>query len=131
MLHAGTDADLAAVPEPTNALEVFGVVHSRPESDLAIVGIGKRDISCDVELPTPLFWYRPGKLDSRQPTEGWKVIMLHDQHAFLRLPAYARLRVGDLISLGPSHPCTTFDKWQLLYRVNDDYDIIGGIRTYF
>src|SRR5206468_2770204 len=36
------------------AMEVWGLVHSRPEPDLAIVGFGKRDVSYDLGLPRPL-----------------------------------------------------------------------------
>ena len=41
------------------------------------------------------------------------------------------LPVGDMISFGISHPCTTFDKWQLLYLVDDDYRVVEAIRTFF
>jgi len=57
--------------------------------------------------------------------------MLNDQHAYLELPGGSPLRVGDMVACGISHPCTTFDKWQLLLVVNDDYDVIGGVRTFF
>lgn len=36
-----------------------------------------------------------------------------------------------MIGLGVSHPCTTFDKWRLLYVINDDYDVTEGILTFF
>ena len=39
--------------------------------------------------------------------------------------------VGDLIGLGISHPCTTFDKWRLVPLVNDQYDVIDCIQTFF
>ena len=41
------------------------------------------------------------------------------------------LQVGDLIAFGVGHPCTTFDKWPLLYTVDDGYRVIGGVRTFF
>jgi hypothetical protein len=28
-------------------------------------------------------------------------------------------------------PCTTFDKWRLLYVVDDDYTVTEAIRTFF
>ena len=40
-------------------------------------------------------------------------------------------QVGDLIGCGISHPCTTFDKWRVLFTVDDDYRVTGAIRTYF
>ena len=30
-----------------------------------------------------------------------------------------------------SHPCTTFDKWRLVPLVNDQYDVIDCIQTFF
>ena len=46
-------------------------------------------------------------------------------------PRDSPLRVGDLVSFGISHPCTTFDKWRLLYVVDDDYTVTEAIRTFF
>ena len=39
--------------------------------------------------------------------------------------------VGDLVALGPSHPCTTFDKWRIIHLVDTDYNIIETITTDF
>jgi D-serine dehydratase len=47
------------------------------------------------------------------------------------VPADTRYRVGDVLGLGISHPCTTFDKWRLLYVVNERLDVTEGILTYF
>ena len=41
-----------------------------------------------------------------------------------------KINVGDYIAFGISHPCTTFDKWRLLYLVDKIYNVIGGVRTY-
>ena len=49
----------------------------------------------------------------------------------LELPADAPLKVGDMIGSGISHPCTTFDKWQLIAEVDDAYTVVGAIRTFF
>ena len=43
----------------------------------------------------------------------------------------ADLRVGDLFSFGISHPCTAFEKWDVLYRVDQDYNVTEAIKTYF
>ena len=37
----------------------------------------------------------------------------------------------DRVALGISHPCTTFDKWQLIHVVEDDYRVSSVIRTFF
>ena len=46
-------------------------------------------------------------------------------------PADSPLAVGDIVGFGIGHPCTTFDKWQLLYLVDDAYNVTGAVRTYF
>jgi D-serine dehydratase len=114
------------------ALELWAAVQSTPEPGLAILTMGKRDVSHDIDLPLAQQWYRPGLHQRPQDFEpGFKVIGLYDQHACLRTPADSLLRVGDLVSLGISHPCTTFDKWRLLYVVDDDYTVTEAIRTFF
>jgi D-serine dehydratase len=57
---------------------------------------------------------------------------LNDQHAYLRFPeADPGPAVGDLIGLGISHPCTTFDKWRWLPVIDDAYTVIGAVSTHF
>jgi len=114
------------------ALEVWSLVQSRPEPGLAILTMGRRDVSYDIEMPRPLKWYREGVHAQPQPTAGeWRIDKLNDQHAYLRVPAEADVEVGDLIGCGISHPCTTFDKWQLLMEVDDDYIVVDALRTFF
>jgi D-serine dehydratase len=132
------------------ALEVWSRVQSCPEPGLAVLTFGKRDASHDIDLPVPIKWHRPAPAPSAglalgagpiaAPT-GWRIAALNDQHAYLRFeaaadtakggPADAAPRVGDLIGCGISHPCTTFDKWRLLYTVDDAYRMTGAIRTFF
>jgi len=114
------------------AIEIWAYVQSTPEPGLAFATMGRRDVSFDADLPVPLKWFRPG-LHERPQTlgEGFSVSALNDQHAFVRMPEDSPLGVGDMVAFGISHPCTTFDKWQLLYVVDDDYRIIEAIRTFF
>jgi D-serine dehydratase len=56
---------------------------------------------------------------------------MNDQHAYLKLPSGFDPQVGDLVCCGISHPCTTFDKWQVMMVVEDDYRVSGAIRTFF
>ncbi|MEX0810213.1 MAG: amino acid deaminase [Dongiaceae bacterium] len=122
--------DIAPAPSP--ALEVWGYVQSRPERNRALVTIGKRDISSDAEMPTPILWYRPGTQDPPQKLGAdHRVTALNDQHAYLALPADSPLKVGDMVACGVSHPCTTFDKWNVLCIVDDNYNVTGAVRTYF
>lgn len=119
-------------PGLTPALEVWACVQSRPEPGRAFATMGKRDVSFDVDLPKPVKWFRPGVHTAPQPApESWRVTALNDQHAFVDLPEDADLAVGDMIGFGVSHICTTFDRWQLLLEVDDDYTVVGGIRTFF
>ena len=119
-------------PGPRHALEVWSQVQSRPEPGLAILTMGKRDVSYDVEMPRPLAWFRSGKHGAPAPVPAsWRIAKLNDQHAYLDLAPGDDLEVGDLIGCGISHPCTTFDKWSLLVEVDDAYDVVGGLRTFF
>lgn len=115
------------------ALEIVAYIQSTPEPGSAIASFGKRDASYDIAMPAPLWWYRPGLHRHPDDLRGkCEVSGLNDQHAYLRIPAGGPpLRVGDLIGVGISHPCTTFDKWQLLLVVDDDYNVVGGVRTFF
>jgi D-serine dehydratase len=113
------------------ALEVWSVVQSRPEPQLAILGMGKRDASYDVELPIALFSHRPGPGAPSALPPGCRIVKMNDQHAYLQLPAGVELAVGDLVGCGISHPCTTFDKWALLLAVDDDYSVRHAINTFF
>jgi len=85
-------------------------------------------------MPIPGKRYRPGTDSSPQsvPT-SWKIANMNDQHGYLHFPADgdAAPQVGDLIGCGISHPCTTFDKWQVLCVVNEGYDVVSAVRTFF
>lgn len=114
------------------ALEIWSAVQSRPESGLAFATLGKRDISHDWDLPTPLKWLRPGVMSCPAPLPaGHRVTKLNDQHAYLDIPPDSPLRVGDLVGFGISHVCTTFDKWRCLLLVDDNYRVTGAVRTFF
>jgi D-serine dehydratase len=118
------------------ALEVWSMVQSRPEPDLAILTMGKRDASYDIDLPLPLYVHKVGSDQTLTPLSSeFKIEKMNDQHAYLRLPKHSELcqslRVGDLVACGISHPCTTFDKWPLLLIVNDNYQVVSAINTFF
>ena len=114
------------------ALEVWARVQSCPEPGLAILAVGKRDVSYDLGLPVPIGWC-PGtqRLPQAAP-EGWTISSLNDQHAYLRhatdTPGPA---VGDRVVLGISHPCTTFDKWRWMPVVDADYRVVDAVVTCF
>ena len=114
------------------AIEVWSYVQSRPEPTRAYLTMGRRDCSSDAGLPLPQTWYSPTRHQQPIPLPtGYTITAVNDQHAYLRLPADSPLQIGDMIGCGISHPCTTFDKWQLMPIVNDAYDVVSAIRTYF
>jgi D-serine dehydratase len=63
--------------------------------------------------------------------DGHEVGSLNDQHALVDVPADSPLAVGDMVACGISHPCTTFDRWQLLPVVDDEYNVVAAVRTFF
>jgi len=118
-----------AGPQLRPALELWARVLSAPEPGLAIADAGRRDSSFDQGMPIPLRVRRPDGQEC--DASGLRVTQLDDQHAYLRLPAGFELRPADLVCLGISHPCTAFDKWQLIPVVDEDYRIVDVIRTFF
>ncbi len=113
-------------------------VQSVPEPGLAILTMGKRDVSHDLHLPYARMVCRPGGRSRPAPLpHGFEITALNDQHAFLRvpggsaLPDGSTLQVGDMIGCAISHPCTTFDKWRFVPVVDDDYNVIDAITTAF
>ena len=53
-----------------------------------------------------------------------------DQHAHVRLDPAAELAVGDLLGAEISHPCGAFERWKLLFVVNDERRVTGGVLTF-
>jgi len=102
---------------------------SRPEPDLALLGLGKRDVSYDVDLPRPLVVRRNGMMQSLGGE--LEVFSLDDQHAFVRVGAAFDLAVGDIVGCGISHPCTTFERWRAIPVVDDDFDVVDVVHTFF
>jgi D-serine dehydratase len=117
---------------PQGALEVWAAVQSRPEPDRAIVTLGRRDVGTDADLPVALHRFRPGRdAGPAAAPAHWAVFGHNDQHGYLRVDPSDDLAVGDWIGFGVSHPCTTFDKWRLVWGVDDNYAVTRAIRTYF
>ena len=112
------------------ALEVWATVQSLPEPGLAILAVGKRDISHDLGWPLPLARVPRGGHRPQPVPADWTISGLNDQHGYLR-GALADLNVGDRVILGLSHPCTTFDKWRWMPIVDDDYRVVDALVTCF
>lgn len=103
------------------AMTVWAQVVSRPEPDLALLTMGRRDVSFDQGLPVPY-----GLPDSTVTT-------LNDQHAYLRLADADRegAVVGGWVQFGVSHPCTVFDKWRMIPVLDDERHVVDIVRTFF
>lgn len=114
------------------ALEVWAHVQSVPEPGRAILTCGRRDISFDMGWPVPLRLFRPGQDEAPRPMGPFhKVVAMNDQHTHLVGPDDGLLRVGDMVAFGIGHPCTTFDKWQVMPLVDEDWTVTGAVRTFF
>jgi D-serine dehydratase len=116
------------------AMEVWASVQSRPEPGLAILAVGKRDISFDLDLPLPIARAARGAMKTAGVPASWQITGLNDQHAYLRWDAADEAlapAVGDRVGLGISHPCTTFDKWQWMPLVEDDYRVTDAVVMHF
>lgn len=111
------------------ALEAVAQVLSRPEPTLVLLDLGKRDVSFDHGLPVPLWRYTQTRRSAAP--DSWRLTNLMDQHAFLAVTAEDAPDVGDLVSFGISHPCTTFDKWTHIPEVDDDGTVVAVISTEF
>ncbi|TMR00831.1 alanine racemase [Actinomadura soli] len=110
------------------ALEIWAQVTSVPEPGLAIVGMGKREAPYDAGLPVPLRLRR--RDGTVHPAGGLRVTGTNDHHAYVTVDGPPP-RPGDLLCFGISHPCTAFDKWQVIPVVDDDETVTDLIRTYF
>ncbi|MFJ5214040.1 amino acid deaminase [Streptomyces sp. NPDC088354] len=113
------------------AFRLWAQVLSRPEPGLALLNAGKRDAPYDLDLPVPQV-VRPAAGGSTVPAAGLTVTRLADQHAFVSVaPGGVDLAVGDWVGLGVSHPCTAFDKWQLIPVVGETGVVTDFVRTFF
>lgn len=110
------------------ALELWSRVVSVPEPNLAIIDVGRRDVSDDAGNPPVLERWRGRE---RGQAGDVTVRAFNDQHGFVHVAEAGTLRVGDVLTLGISHPCTTLDKWRAIPVVDDEYRVIGAVRTFF
>lgn len=110
------------------AFRLWAQVVSRPSAEQAFVNAGKRDAAYDLDLPEVQVVRSD---EGERSADGVAVTGLSDQHAWIRTDEGAELRVGDWVGMGLSHPCTSFDKWELIPVVEQDGTVVDYIRTYF
>ncbi|MGA8088087.1 MAG: amino acid deaminase [Terracidiphilus sp.] len=113
------------------ALHIWAYVQSVPEDELAVVTMGRRDAAFDSGLPTPALHVRPGSSEPKPCLAHWETTKLMDQHAYLKIAAGDNVRVGDMIGFNISHPCLTFDKWRTIPILDEAYNVVDVVQTYF
>jgi D-serine deaminase-like pyridoxal phosphate-dependent protein len=109
----------ADAPRFVAAIEVRASVLSRPQPDRLILDCGRRDVSFDAGLPVVL------------GHDELAVVALNDQHAHVQVEGACDLAVGDVVHLGISHPCTTFDRWHVIAVVDDSGSVLEAVETSF
>ena len=119
----------AADPDPLRpALSCFARVLSTPESGRSLLGVGKRDVAYDVDLPVPLSVRRGDDTDPIR--DRARIVELNDHHGFCDHEP-GLLEVGDVVELGLSHPCAVFEKWPLIPVLDNQDNVTDAIRTLF
>jgi D-serine dehydratase len=128
VLHRRHDLDEGLRP----ALEVFAHVQSMPEPGFAVLALGKRDVAHDAGLPKPLRCYPAGGIAAQgRDISACQVTAIMDQHAFMHVAPGSEVKVGDIIALGTSHPCLTFDKWRAGCLVDEQLRVVERLETCF
>jgi D-serine dehydratase len=113
------------------AMQVWAYVQSVPEPEKAIIGMGKRDAAFDSGLPVPALHFRPGNPAPTAAFPSWTVTKMMDQHAYMRITSGDDLRVGDMVGFDICHPCLTFDKWRAIPVLDENYQVIDIVQTFF
>ncbi|MCQ4214425.1 alanine racemase [Streptomyces longispororuber] len=112
------------------AFRLWAQVVSRPTPEQAFTNAGKRDAAYDLDLPEAQV-VRELRSGEVRDASGVTVTGLSDQHGWVRTEPGAGLEVGDWLGMGLSHPCTSFDKWQLIPVVEADGTVVDYVRTFF
>jgi len=119
-------------PALASAMRAYARVVSHPEPGLALLDGGKRDFPYDEGLPVP-FGVAPALGADEVPLAGASVTAVNDQHAFLQSDVPLPVAIGDVVSLGLSHPCTAFDKrrWLPVVAHAGSTRVVDLVRTFF
>lgn len=108
------------------AFKLWAYVHSVPEKNLAIIGMGRRDAGTDSGFPIVHLHFRPGQ---KAPTyfdknTSLEIFKMMDQHSFLRIGDSDDIQVGDILAFDIYHACTTMDKWRNVLLIDDQYNVL-------
>jgi D-serine dehydratase len=113
------------------ALQVWAYVQSLPEPGRAIVALGKRDAAFDAGMPLPAAHFRPGQSVPAPAPQHWEITGMMDQHAYMAIADGDDIRIGDMIAFDISHPCLTFDKWRQIAVIDEAYNVVDVVQTFF
>jgi D-serine dehydratase len=113
----------ADAPQFEPAIAVSSTVLSRPQSDRLIIDCGRRDVSYDADLPV--------LLTPAETAADLRLVALNDQHAHIVTGPECDVAVGDIVSLGISHPCTALERWRVLPLIDRAERVIEAMPTYF
>lgn len=135
--RASTPHTRGSGPAFRSAMHAWARVISMPEPGIAYLDAGKRDLPFDEGLPELQLIRRTGPqgATTTRALVGHEIFATNDQHCHVRVPAGSPMRVGDVVRLGLSHPCTAFDKWSLIPVLDDASAqspvVVDLVRTYF
>ncbi|MDG4889943.1 MULTISPECIES: alanine racemase [unclassified Mesorhizobium] len=127
MLGLDLSEKIAASFKP--ALRLWAEVLSVCNGGTAICGFGLRDVAHDQGLPVPLALWRDGARIADIAASA-TLVKLNDQHAFIRAGEGA-FQIGDVVEVGVRHPCTTIDKHDLIYGLDETGRVTAAMRTFF
>ena len=115
------------------ALELWCSVVTVQDTGTALLNIGRRDLYGEFGYPTPLRLYRDGQLLETFDLERSEVAITiaYDHHAIVRCSGRLRVAVGDVVACGISHPSASFERWDVVYRVDEEFTIIEALKTFF
>ena len=124
-------------PKFRAAIHAWARVISMPEYGIAYLDAGKRDLPFDEGLPEIQILRRrmdDGRVEVHSLV-GHDIYATNDQHSFVKVPPGSPLRLGDVVRLGLSHPCTAFDKWSVIpvldHALGATPVVVDMLRTYF
>jgi D-serine dehydratase len=113
----------ADAPSFTPAIEVRAAVLSRPQADKLILDCGRRDVSYDAGLPIVI--------EPPHAAAGLTLVALSDEHAHVVIGSGCEVAVGDVVTLGISHPCTALERWRVVPLIDRAGRVLEAMPTYF
>jgi D-serine deaminase-like pyridoxal phosphate-dependent protein len=127
-----TPVDLRTLARLATEHELEVLVFVDSESGLRLLEPAARAASGRIAALVEM-GFAGGRTGVRTESElGWTTTKLWDQHGLLQASERATpLALGDVLTFGISHPCSTFDRWRTLLEIDDEDTVVGVIETWF